>query len=355
MSRELVDRIADAVLYEGYVLYPYRPSIKNRQRWTFGGLYPEAYCQAHDSGDAWSNQTEILVHGDSTTCLGVTVRFLHLLARLVGELPAPLMRWPEQGEPVLRFVPSLRIGDRLFQAWQEAEERTVVCPDLPLGELLAQPWGTSFSFSGRRWLELLQGTTGEFIGALVREQQAIEGAVEVSAAPADEGLFRVTIRVLNETPLAEAEHRDRDEALLRALVSTHAILRVRQGKFVSLLDPPENWREAAAACRNVGSWPVLVGPAGSRETMLSSPIILYDYPEVAPESPGDFFDGTEIDEMLSLRIMTLTDEEKLAMAAVDDKARALLTRTEAMLPEQMLGLHGTMRGLRSLTEETSHD
>ena len=123
---------------------------------------------------------------------------------------------------------------------------------------------------------------------------------------------------------------------------------VERGEFVSLMDPPEQWREAAAACRNVGIWPVLVGEEGQKDTMLSSPIILYDYPQVAPESPGDFFDGTEIDEMLTLRIMTLTDEEKGAMAAVDERAGALLARTEALAREQLLGLHGTVRGLRPL-------
>ena len=104
--------------------------------------------------------------------------------------------------------------------------------------------------------------------------------------------------------------------------------------------------EAAAACRNVGAWPVLVGQEGSKDTMLSSPIILYDYPRVVPESPGDFFDGTEIDEMLSLRIMTLTDDEKGAMASIDERAGALLARTESLAREQLLELHGTVRGLR---------
>ena len=70
-----VDRIADAILYEGYVLYPYRPALKNHQRWTFGGLYPEAYCRAH-GGEAWSNQTECLVTGGAETTVAVTVRFV---------------------------------------------------------------------------------------------------------------------------------------------------------------------------------------------------------------------------------------------------------------------------------------
>ena len=79
--------------------------------------------------------------------------------------------------------------------------------------------------------------------------------------------------------------------------------------------------------------------------MLSAPIILSDYPQIAPESPGDLFDGTEIDEILTLRIMTLTDAEKQAMIAVDDRV-AVLERTEALAPEQLMRLHGTIRNLR---------
>jgi hypothetical protein len=88
--------------------------------------------------------------------------------------------------------------------------------------------------------------------------------------------------------------------------------------------------------------------------MLASPIILYDYPQVAPESPGDLFDATEIDEILTLRILALTEEEKQAMAAVDKRAQALLTRTESLAREQLLGLHGTIRGLRTLPPEENH-
>ncbi len=117
-------------------------------------------------------------------------------------------------------------------------------------------------------------------------------------------------------------------------------------QFLSMIDPPEPWRAIAAKCRNLGTWPVLVGEPGSRDTMLSAPIILYDYPQVAPESPGDLFDATEIDEILTLRILTLTEDEKRVMSAVDDRARALLERTESLATEQLLALHGTIRGLR---------
>jgi hydrogenase maturation protease len=346
MNRALVDRIADAVLYEGYILYPYRPSVKNRQRWTFGGLYPEAYCQAQGSGDAAANQTECLVCGGAATAFEAVVRFLHLTDRRVGRFDPPLAEWPGGAEPPAEPVEALQVGGKLFQVWQEAEEREIAVGEVTLGALLDRPRSTAFSFPGGRRSEPLRGTGGEVAGVLVREQQAIAGAVEVTAAELAGGLFRVTLRVVNRTPLAGPGRRGRDEVLLHALASTHAILGVRGGEFVSLTDPPQHWRDAAAACRNVGAWPVLVGAEGQRDTMLSSPIILPDYPEVAPESPGDFFDGTEIDEMLTLRILTLTDEEKAAMAAVDERAGALLARTEALAREQLLGLHGTIRGLR---------
>jgi hydrogenase maturation protease len=99
----------------------------------------------------------------------------------------------------------------------------------------------------------------------------------------------------------------------------------------------------AAECRNLNTWPVLAGTAPARDTMLSSPIILYDYPEIAPESAGDLFDGTEIDEILSLRIMTLSDAERREIAQTDERARLLLERTESLAAEQLMSLHGVMR------------
>src|SRR5206468_12381717 len=133
---------------------------------------------------------------------------------------------------------------------------------------------------------------------------------------------------------------DREEALRRAFCSTHAVLRTAHGEFVSLTDPPDDLREAAAACRNEGAWPVLVE---DRRTMLASPIILEDFPRIAPESPGDLFDGGEIDELLTLNVLSLTDEEKAEMRATDPRAREILERSEALTGEQLLRLHGAVR------------
>jgi hydrogenase maturation protease len=349
MNRALVDPIANAVLYEGYILYPYRPSAKNHQRWTFGSLYPEPYCRDR-TGDASGQQTECLVLGSPVTTIEAVVRFLHLTARNVGAIDPPLARWPEGEEPPSRPVEALRIGDVVVHAWQEAEEREASLGELTLGDLTSRPRYSSFSFSGGRRLEPLLGPGGEAVGVLIREQREIEAAVELSAVEVERGLYRLTLRVSNRTSPDGARLIGRDEALLHGLASTHAILGATGGEFVSLMDPPGAFREAASACRNVGAWPVLVGEEGRADMMLSSPIILYDYPRVASESPGDYFDATEMDEMLTLRIMTLTDEEKGAMASVDGRAGALLARTEALARDEMLNLHGRVRGFRTLPE-----
>jgi hypothetical protein len=130
------------------------------------------------------------------------------------------------------------------------------------------------------------------------------------------------------------------------MISTHTVLRLHNGEFISLTDPPLEYREAAAQCRNLGAWPVLVGAEGERDTMLSSPIILSDYPQVAPESPGNLFDATEIDEILTLRILTLSDEEKAEIRQGGEHAREILERSESLPPEQLMKLHGAWRGLK---------
>ena len=95
---------------------------------------------------------------------------------------------------------------------------------------------------------------------------------------------------------------------------------------------------------------MLVGEPGARDTLLSSPIILEDHPRIAPESPGDLFDGGEIDEMLVLNILSLTDEEKAEMRDSDPRTREILERTEALTPEELMRLHGTIRDLRVVRE-----
>jgi hydrogenase maturation protease len=210
-------------------------------------------------------------------------------------------------------------------------------PDVHFAELAAHPVCRRFAFPATRTVEPVR------TGQIVRTQEPLECSIQTTLDQPQDGLFRIAVRISNQTPFAGAPEAGRQGVLAGSLLSAHTILRVRDGEFVSLLEPPPEFQEAAASCRNVGAWPVLAGETGERDTVLSSPIILYDYPQIAPESPGDLFDGAEIDEILSLRILTLTDDEKSAMRRSDERARRILERTEALPPEHFMKLHGTLR------------
>jgi hypothetical protein len=335
-----VKEIANAVLYEGYLLYPYRHSaIKNRQRWTIGVVYPREYSEANGGTEPWVMRTECLVEGQADTTLDVWFRFLHLLRRQVVRPGAEAAAEPG-GD---RWSAAARVAG---EVWEEGTEREVPALALPLGELAAQPRRVAIDFPAARLVEPLDGTPD---AEIVREQQAAVGAATVTAepvGPAAPGVFRLSVQIENTTPLVGATLDRHDLVLPRAFVSTHTILQVHGGAFVSLMDPPPALREAASACRNQRAWPVLVGDEGDREALLASPIILYDYPKIAPESPGALFDGTEIDEILTLRIMTLTDDEKAEVRQGDARAREVLERTEALTAEQLWKLHGVIRDLR---------
>jgi hydrogenase maturation protease len=185
----------------------------------------------------------------------------------------------------------------------------------------------------------------------------LDGEILCEIEEIEAGLFRIAVEIVNRTPVPETELENQDAVLLRTLASTHTVLHTDEGQFVSLMDPPDSRRELAAACKNQGTWPVLVGDesAADRTTMLSSPIILYDYPKIAAESPGELFDGTEIDEILTLRVMTMTDAEKEEMRQSDPRARRILERTESLPEDQLLKMHGVLRELRSFDEDIFGD
>ena len=323
--------IADAVLYEGYVLWPYRRSaLKNTHRWTFGGVYPRAHAEARAAGDdPWTMQTQCLVEGDGTARLSVGLRFLHVVWRQVVDADG-------------RALDELTVHDERHLTWEEAVEREVTLDALRLDALTTGHHVPICVPAGRE-----QEALGD-AGAIVRSWEALEGSLSVSARdlrPANPALHRVTARIENTTPWPGGP---REAALRRTLCSAHTILRVLDGgAFVSQTDPPPELHAVAEACENSGTWPVLVGEAPARDTLLSSPIILEDHPRIAPESPGDLFDGGEIDQMLILNILQLTDEEKAEARASDPRVREILDRSEALGPEELMRLNGrTTRGLQ---------
>src|SRR5579863_4250295 len=356
MNMEQVKEIANAVLYEGYLLYPYRHSaIKNRQRWTIGVVYPREYSEANGGFEPWMMQTECLIAGEGNAdwekrdiLLDVHIRFLHLLVRSVVEDGRDKSR-PYTEEGVIdREEHEWGLASRMAnEPYEEGVEREIAVTGCSLSELLVRHKVVEIYFPGQRLVEDSAEVPGVTI---VREQLPVMGSVLLSAEAVGDSLFKVGVQIENRTPETGALSNWHNKALLQSFVSTHTIMQVHQGEFISLLDPPEAVQAIARECKNIRTWPVLVGSEGETDALLSSPIILYDYPQLAPESPGNLFDGTEIDEILTLRILTLTDEEKEEMRQGDARVREILERTEQLPAEQFMKLHGAVRSLRPLKE-----
>jgi hypothetical protein len=305
MNFDGAEKIAAAILYEGYILYPYRPTaIKNRQRWNFGTLYPRVYAEAQRPQEPFRLVAECLAVVEAKASLDVRISFLQLV--------------PTESEDKLTD-PSL--------AWDEAVERTSEHAGLRMSDLITSPLSRTLSLDS---------------------DQSLQIELTIGAEMLQDGTCKLRLELQNISPLPSGAGAKRDEALPLSFVSAHLLLGINRGEFVSLLDPDSAYREAVAACCNTGVFPVLVGEEPDRSMMFCSPIILYDYPKIAPESEGDFFDGTEMDEMLTLRVLTLTDAEKQEMRNGDPRARKILERTEGLTSDALLKAHGVIRGLREI-------
>jgi hypothetical protein len=343
MSIDAVRQIADAVLYEGYILYPYRASAqKNRSRWQFGVLMPPGYAAA-DPSERSALRTECVFEHRGQPTVDVTVRFLQVQRRRTERDQTERDQADRERHAADAGGPAV---------WDEAVERevTVLVPGQALlgGGRTAV---TRFTVPGGTETEAASGAR------VTRRREPLTGSVSVLATPLPGPwqAARLTVDVANESgaPAGEArsdepsgtEGGPRAAALPAALVAAHLIIRLEGGAFLSLTDPPEWASPQVKACENTGCWPVLAGPEGSRQVMLAAPIILPDYPRVAQESPGELYDGTEIDEILTLRTLALSDREKAAARATDPRAAALIDRVDAMDAPTMVQLHGTIRAL----------
>jgi hypothetical protein len=336
-------KVADAVLFEGYVLYPYRASAaKNRVRWQFGVVAPKAWSTA-GGPEPWEQQTQCLLESDDRAVLELRVRFLHVQAKVVeafhGEGFAP--------------VETLSVDGTSLITWEEAVEHQVDLA-VPVAKLLAGAQTIPIDVdAGGEEPELVHDATGAVAARVLRTRQPLKALLMLSAERLDGpfGAIRLTVRTENLTPYY-GDPDARKEAMSHSLVACHTLLGLSPegaGRFISLLEPPEWAKPAAEACKNIHTFPVMIGDRGREDVMLSSPITLYDWPQIAPESPGDLFDATEIDEILILRTMTLTDEEKAEARATDPRAAAIIDRVDDMPQEIMDRLHGAVRYLRDVT------
>lgn len=314
MSWHAAHRLARTLIYEGYVLYPYRRSnLKNAQRWAFGTLFPPAFC-SEASSDRHTMRVECLVTGASPSVRG-TVHFLQFAERRDANAP--------HASP-----------------WNEAIEHNIGLAEMRAAAGATSQTSVVLNISGSEY-----GRPDE---RLVRH--ALRGRIVQELGSLEKDVWRASIEIRNEetcgagTPL--------HTAMLRSFASLHMILTCSGGAFVSSTDPPAALHTHAGRCRSEGVYPVLVGGRPEADTLLASPLILQDYPQLAPESPDAFFDCTEIDEILALRVLTMTPEEKAEAAATDPRSRALIERVSAMSPDELSALHGTWRTGRQSRAET---
>jgi len=315
--------VADAVLYEGYLLYPYRgTSSKNQSRWQFGVLGPPGAADA-GLGEDDSLAADFLVEGAQAITL--VVRFLQLQHRRAER---------EFAHGEFEPVDELTTPAGSWLTWDEAVECELTFGPLAFDD---QPHTLPLVVEGATDVEFLDG------GRLVRRRQEVRGALEVGSEP-DGDLRRVSVWLSNVGDVA----RDKTDAIARSMIGTHIIAEVVGGRFVSLLEPPPHAADAVARCAQHRCFPVLAGPVGTEDILLISPIILYDHPEVAEQSNAALYDCTEIDEILTLRVMTMTDEEKAQARATDPRAAQIVDQCDAMSPEAMARLHGVLRDPRGL-------
>ncbi len=280
-------KLLDSLLYEGYALYPYTPgATKNATPTPFGIVYPPAYASASPVTFDHLRLECILAAGPKANLRG-TIRFLQVA------------------------------GDR-----HEGAERTLELPAVSLKSLL-EGGGEPLEFA--------------FEGA-----KPIMGRARMRADALDEpGLTRLRVCVHNTTELPEsAAAMDRGEALRSSLLSTHVVAEVEDGRFVSPLEREGPAGSAAGGCESLNTFPVLA--AEDDTAVLGAAIVLPDHPKLAPESLGNLFDNTEIEEALLLHVHALSDGEREEIARQDPAVREMVERATATTPKEIIGLHGRL-------------
>ena len=285
--KEQLETLVSSLLYEGYALYPYTPgATKNATPTPFGIVYPPAYAALNAAThDHLRLECVLEVDGEATVAAG------------------------------FRFLQAS--GER-----HKATERRVEVAPARLAELAAGGIGIEFEFAGEATMRGRARMRGESLG---------------------DGLFRVRACIHNTTELepdAVAEMQ-RPEALVASMLSTHVVIETSAGRFVSPLERDGAAGAAVAASASVNTFPVLASP--DDDAVLGAAIVLPDHPQIAPQSLGNLFDNTEIEEALLLHVQALSDSEREAIADQDPAVREMIERAAAATPEEVFSLHGLMQ------------
>jgi hypothetical protein len=322
--------IANAVLYEGYLLYPYTASAaKNKMRWQFGVVVPKAY-EATGTGEHGEQHTEMLIDATPQTRIDALVRFLHVQARIVEAVA---------GDGFVE-VPSLEVGGTSHLTFDETVECEVSLRlDLAQGDAVSVP----VVFAESRIEEELRDADGTLVGRIVRKRWPLTGTFEAVAERVEGNSELRLLRVQLENDSGVVAAVERGGMLRTAFISAHTMFAIERGAFLSPLDPPAYAEALAEKLANRHTWPVLMGDgtidAQRSPIALSSPIVLGDFPEVGKKTEGDAFDSTEIDELLTLSVLALSDAERAEARVTDPRARAIVDRAERFGADDIARLH----------------
>lgn len=291
--RDQLESLVSSLLYEGYALYPYTPgATKNATPTPFGIVYPPAYAER------------------------ATSTFDHLRLECVLET-----------DPGAAEEPELKVTVCFLQAAgvrHKAVERRLELGPVRVGEPAGTGAGREFEFEGDPALA----------GRMRCRVEALE----------DPGLWRVRVCVHNTTEIDPQV--ERPEALVASLLSTHVVVEATSGRFVSPLERDGAAGAAVEACDNVNTFPVLASP--DDDAVLAATIVLPDHPRIAPESLGNLFDNTEIEEALLLHVQVLSESERAEIGAQDPAVREMIERAAAATPDDVLSLHGLMKPSEAL-------
>lgn len=273
-----IEKLADAILYEGYALFPYRKNaLKNQKRFNFGVLSPKCWAEKQ-TNEQYFQQTEILILANESAKISFKVRYLQI----------------ENNED-----------------WQTAHEKVY-----------------------ENSVEMKEFQISDF-------KFQIDGKIELIAKKLGENLFKLSFKLQNLTEKESFKNFSREEILSFSFVSTHTIFEIENGEFISAIEPLETFQKYSQTLENINCFPVLVGER-KRNCVLSAPIILYDFPEASENSFDNFFDGLEIDELMIMNILALTDKEKEEIKKTDERTRKMLEKIENASAEDLLKLHAKM-------------
>jgi hypothetical protein len=337
-----LEKITQTVLYEGYSVFPYRrSSTKNVKPVPFGTIYPQVYQKHHPEVHS-TTQTECIIQGSAETTVEITVRFLHLQRKRLLKID-----FERFGQNQFQGSDAIEAGGETHSSGWRAIERKIKLGKHKIAELIDHPLKEELTFEDEQSSEMIYHEDGKIAGNIILKQSEISGNVNVLAKPVgiEEEGYKITVKITNTTRADHPESCTRDEIYEQSFLSTNTILQAEEGTFISQADPPETWEKVSETLKNINTWPVLVEKDDRK--ILSSPIILYDYPEIAPESLGDLFDSTEIEELLLLQIAALPEKEKKEIDQADGKMEAMLRRIENSTPEDLMKLHGRLTEIKN--------